>query len=158
MPHTVPSRSVAARTPVSTAGHCWLCLHGRPSNTQRQVWFSLLWGSLHLSLGPHEHEVSFAPSKHLWKLWDLILNAIASLIPSCWDFSFALGHGVSFFGGIQHPPIDGFSAASCDFGVLAGDEHMSFYPTILIFMDYKYKLYNFNKSIRTSKKFNSLLW
>ena len=24
------------------------------------------------------------------------------LLPSCWGFSFVLGHGVSFFGGIQH--------------------------------------------------------
>ena len=39
---------------------------------------------------------------------------------------------ISFFGGIQHSPIDGCLAASCNFGVLAGkDEHTSFYSTIL---------------------------
>ena len=27
------------------------------------------------------------------------------LLPFCWDFSFALGHGVSFFGGIQHSAV-----------------------------------------------------
>ena len=37
-----------------------------------------------------------------------------------------------FFGGFQHPPVDDCSAASCDFGVLVGDEHMSFYSPILI--------------------------
>ena len=37
-----------------------------------------------------------------------------------------------FFGGIQHSPVDGCSVASCNFGVLVGeDEHMSFYSTIL---------------------------
>ena len=51
---------------------------------------------------------------------------------SCWGFSFALGHGVSFFGGIQHSPVDDCSVASCNFGVLTGeDEHMSFYFAIL---------------------------
>ena len=32
-------------------------------------------------------------------------------------FSFALGHGLSFFGWIQHSPVNGYSAASCNFGV-----------------------------------------
>ena len=30
----------------------------------------------------------------------MILNTISPLLPSCWGFSFALGHGVSFLGGI----------------------------------------------------------
>ena len=42
-------------------------------------------------------------------------------LPSCWGFSFALGRGVSFFGGIQHSSVSGFSTASCKFGVLAGE-------------------------------------
>ena len=47
-------------------------------------------------------------------------------------FFFALGLGVSFFGGIQHSLIDGCSAASCNSGVLAGeDEPTSFYSAIL---------------------------
>ena len=36
--------------------------------------------------------------------------------------SFALGLGASFFGGIQHSPIDGCLAVSCNFGDLAGEE------------------------------------
>ena len=37
----------------------------------------------------------FEPSERLWRVWSLILNAISPLLPSCWGFSFALGHGVS---------------------------------------------------------------
>ena len=52
--------------------------------------------------------------------------------PSWWGFSFACGHGVSFFGGIQHSPVNGGSAVSCNFGVLIReDECMSFYSAIL---------------------------
>ena len=37
-----------------------------------------------------------------------------------------------FFGRFQDPPVDGCSIASCDFGALAvGDEHISFYSSIL---------------------------
>ena len=61
----------------------------------------------------------------------MILNMISPLLLSCWGFSFALGHGVSFFGGIQHSAVNGCSAASCNFGVLAGeDECTSFYSTV----------------------------
>ncbi|MBS4111584.1 hypothetical protein KG031_11360, partial [Streptococcus pneumoniae] len=68
----------------------------------------------------------------------MILNVISPLLPSCWGFSFALGFGVSFFGGIQHSPVDGCSAASCDFGApKGGDERMSFYSTILLCKDGK---------------------
>ena len=79
---------------------------------------------------PGVHKVLSEPSKNLWPVWGLILNAILPLLPSCCGFSFALGHGVYFFGGIQHSPVDGCSAASCNFGVLSGeDEHTSFYST-----------------------------
>ncbi|KAB0363317.1 hypothetical protein FD754_007473 [Muntiacus muntjak] len=55
--------------------------------------------------------------EHLWWERGLILNVISSLLPSCRGFSFALGHGLSFFGGIQHFPVDGCSRVSCiDFG------------------------------------------
>ena len=49
------------------------------------------------SLGPDVDKVLFEPSKHLWQVWGLILNAIFPLLPSCWGFSFALGCGVPFF-------------------------------------------------------------
>ena len=61
---------------------------------------------------------------------------ISSLLPSCWGFSFALRFGVSFFGGIQHSPVDGFSATSCNFGVLAKeDERMSFFSAHVDIID-----------------------
>ena len=96
----------------------------RHSNTQRQA--QSRWGLLGCT------EVLFEPSEHIWCVWGLILNVILLVLLSCWDFSFALGHRVTFFGGIQHSPVHGCSAASCNFGVLAGeDECTSFYSTIL---------------------------
>ena len=69
------------------------------------------------------HKVLFEPSEHLWQVWLLIPNVIFPLLPSCWGFSFALGSRVYF-------PVDGCSSASCNFGVLAEDECMSFSSTI----------------------------
>ena len=97
---------------------------GDTQTLKRQVWLSLCGvsqcaqgfvGAPRVSLASMEFD-----SKH-----DLSL-------PSCWGFSFALEHGVSFFGGIQHSPIDGCSTASSNFGVLTGeDDHTSFSSTIL---------------------------
>ena len=82
-------------------------------------------------LGPGVHKALFEPSKHLWCIWGLILNVISPLLPPCWGLSFAFGHGVSFFGYIQHSPVDGFSAVSCNFEVLIGeDDCTSFYSAI----------------------------
>ena len=36
----------------------------------------------------------------------MIANTTLPLLPFCWGFSFALGHGVSFFGRIQHSPYN----------------------------------------------------
>ena len=74
------------------------------------------------SLGPGSHKVLFEPSKCLSWVWGLTLNMILPLLPSCWGFSFALGWGISFFGGIQHSPVDGCSAVSCNFGLLMGED------------------------------------
>ena len=41
--------------------------------------------------------------------------------------SFAPGHGVAFYDGIQHSPVDGCSAASCNLEIL--QENMSAYPS-----------------------------
>ena len=68
----------------------------------------------------------------LWWVRGLILNAIAPFLLSCCSFSFDLGYGVSFWGGFQHSPVDGCSAASCSFDVLTGeDERTCFYSAIL---------------------------
>ena len=73
------------------------CLLRRHSETQRQVWLTLLWRQLLLFLGPSAHKLLFVSSEHLSRVWDLILNAIALLLPSCCGFSFVLGCRVSFF-------------------------------------------------------------
>ena len=52
---------------------------------------------------------------------------IVPLLPSLCSFFFVFGHGVSFFGGFRHPPVNG----CCNFGALTGDECTSFYSTIL---------------------------
>ena len=95
-------------------------------DTQTQFWLSLCGVS-----GSWCTQGWFESSEHFWQVRSLILNTISPLLPSHWVFSFALGHGVYFFGGIQHSPVDGCSAVSCNFGVLAGeDERTSFYSTI----------------------------
>ena len=73
----------------------------------------------------------FEPSERLWRVWGLIVNVILPLLLSSWGFSFAFGYGISVFGGIQHSPFDGCSVESCNFGVLAEDEHASFCTAIL---------------------------
>ena len=84
------------------------------------------------SLGPDTHKALFEPSKHLWRVWGLILNMILPFLLSFWGFFFALGFWGIFFAGIQHSPVDDCSAVSCNFGVLAGEDvHTSIYSAIL---------------------------
>ena len=59
-------------------------------------------------------------------------TVIVPLLSSCCGFFFVFGHGVSFFGVFQHPPVNGGSTASCSFGALTGGgELTSFYSAIL---------------------------
>ena len=56
---------------------------------------------------------------------------IAPLLLSLCSFFFVCGCGISF-DGFQYPPFNGCSTASCNFGVLTGeDEHPSFYSATL---------------------------
>ena len=91
-----------------TSGHSWASLG------------QSLVGSLFLSPEVSCTQVLFEPSEHLWYVRGLILNMILALLESCWGFSFAFVYGISFFGGI-HFLINGYSSASCSFGVLAED-------------------------------------
>ena len=75
------------------------------------------------------HKVLREPSKRLWWVCCLIQNSILPLQPTCWGFSFALGPGASFFDVIQHSPVNGCSAVSCNFGVL--QEKLSTCPSTL---------------------------
>ena len=61
-------------------------------------------------------------------------NLIVPLLLSCCGFPCVLGYKVSFSVVFQCPPVNSYSIASCDFGVLAReDECMSFYSTVLGF-------------------------
>ena len=110
--------------------HCGkpLLTHTSTGDTQTHFWLSVCGFS-----GSCCTQGLFEPSECLWWVRGLILIAILPLLLSFWGFSFALEHRVSFFGGIQHSPIDGFLVASCNFGVLAGvNEHMSLDSTIFL--------------------------
>ena len=48
---------------------------------------------------PGAHKVVFEPSKHLWKVWGLILNTISPLLPSCWASPLHLDVGYLFLVG-----------------------------------------------------------
>ena len=116
-------RSAAPRAPALQQATADPHLRRRQSNT---VLGQSLWGLEALV------RARFVPSECLWWIFGLILNIISPLLLSCWGFSFTHGCGVSFFGGIQHSPVDGYSAASCNFGVLAEDESTSFYSSFYI--------------------------
>ena len=118
-------RSAAPRTPAPAAGHCW------PVPPQDWLSFCGVFGSWCT-------QGLFEPSKCLWWEWSLILNVTSPILPSCWGFLFALGYGIPFFGGIQHSPVHGCSAASCNFGVLLGEgECTSFYSAIFLHHTHK---------------------
>ena len=110
------------------------CPHGRPlltcaSTGDTQTLKGRSGSDSVGSLGPGAHKVLFEPSEHLWQVWGVIVNTISVLLTSCWGFScLDIGYFFFFFfGGIQHCPVNGCSAASCNFGVFEGeDEHMSF--------------------------------
>ena len=122
LPRSAASRALVLSPRQATADLC-LCrrhlLRGRSGSVSMG------------SLGPGVQKVLFELSEHLRRIWGLILNMISHLLPSCLGFSFALGRRVSFFGGIQHSPLDGCLAVSCNFEVLGGeDECLSFYSAI----------------------------
>jgi hypothetical protein len=103
----------------------------RSSNTHRQVWLSLLWRSLLLSLGPGAHKILFMPSKSLWQVCGLILTWLCPSYHLVVTSSLSLDVGYLFFGGFQHPSVSGCSAASWDFDVLTGGEGCtSFYSAM----------------------------
>ena len=107
-----------------------LCLTGDTQTLKGRSGSVSVW-----SLAPCVNKVLFEPSKSLWQVWGLILQAILPLLLSYWAFPlFDLGHWVSFFGGIQHPSADGCSAASCSFGVPTREyDCMSFCSTSLFY-------------------------
>ena len=98
--------------------------------TYRQVWLSLCGVTAPLPLVLVHTRFCLCPLS-LWKVWGLSSMWLCPSYHLVKD-SFVLGCGVSFFGGFQHPPVNGCSAASCDFVVLTEeDECTFFYSTIL---------------------------
>ena len=79
-------KSAAPRAPSLWQSTADPYLHRRCSNT---VLSQSLWGPWVLVQG------LFEPSEHPWWEWGLIPNVNFPLVPSCWGFFFALGHGVS---------------------------------------------------------------
>ena len=122
--HGLCDQVAAPRAPAPAAGHCWLA---PPQKTQTQVWLRLckvsgswcaqgfVW-ALRASLAGMGFDTKrdFFPS-----------NILLGLLFCPWMWGI-------FFGGIQHSPVDGYSEASCNCGVLTGeDELMFFFSTIL---------------------------
>ena len=54
----------------------------------------------------------------------IVIVALLPSLSAASSLSFRVGY--LFFVGFQHAPVNGGSTASCDFGALSGDEHMSF--------------------------------
>ena len=117
-------RSAAARAPAPVAGSFW------PVPPQEMLKHSKA-GLVSLCGISWSHKVLFEPSEYLWQVWGLILDKILPLLPSCWGFSFALGHGVSFLVG-SNIVLSMAVHSELYFGVLTGEvQHMFFYSSIL---------------------------
>ena len=66
------------------------------------------------------HFVGYPPAGYrIWFYHDCAPPTI-----SC-SFFFVFGHGVSFFGRFQSPPVCGCSTSSCDFGAFAGGDEQN---------------------------------
>ena len=84
-------RSAAPRASAPAAGHCWPI---PPQETLRHSKAGLVQSLQHLLVC-----ITFclSPLSVSGWVWGLIRNVISPLLPSCWGFSFALGHGNLFF-------------------------------------------------------------
>ena len=106
---------------------------GSPSPFARSLGWEIWWGAQNLHkvgelLGYYCYPVCGSPTRQVWNLILLCLcpSSVSLWLRLCiwtWDI---------FFGGFQCPPVNGCSAASCNFGVLAGgNEPTSCYSAIL---------------------------
>ena len=89
----------------------WLSLCGVSGSWCAQGFVGVLLASL-AGMG-FDSKCDFAPPT-------ILLGLL--LCPWMWD---------TFFGGMQHSPVDGYSAVSCNFGILTEDECVSVYSAIL---------------------------
>ena len=97
-----------------------------------KAWLRLLWGSLLLSPETWYTQGFICALKESLVLMAFDFNVIVPFLLSCCCFSFVLECGISYFGEFQHTPVNACLEASCDFGVLTGEECMSFYSTIFM--------------------------
>ena len=131
-PHTEPPRTAAARAPVPAAGHCWST---PPQETLK-----------HSEAGLAESPGIITPFPGSRCTQGFVFALQASLAGMRFDFKCDCAPPTILlqlficpwmwgiiFGGFQHFPVNGCSAASCSFGVLAGeDECTSFYSAIFV--------------------------
>ena len=101
------------RSHSNTHGQVWLNLCGFSSWAKHFVW--ALWASL-AGMG-FDSKHNFASPTILFRLL---------LCPWRW--------GILFFGGIQHSPVDGCSAVSCSFWVLAAEDECLFFNFAILFV------------------------
>ena len=91
------SQICCSQSPIPAAGHSWpmslqeTFKHSKAGLVQSPVGVCdpFIWSSC--------TEVLFVPFECLWRIWDLLVNAIVPLLPSHQGFSFVLGCRVSFF-------------------------------------------------------------
>ena len=125
MPPAVWPRSAAPRVPSPVVGHCWPVFLQETLKHSKDGLAQSLWGL-------QVHTRFF-----FWALWTSLkgtgFDSKCNFAPPTIFLGLLLCRWmwVSFCGGIQHSPVYGYSAASCTFGVLAGDKHTSFYSTVL---------------------------
>ena len=87
------SQVCCSQSPCPDGSHCWpVSLQERLKHSKAGLPQSPLVVAAPFP-GSWCTHVLFAPFKHLWQVWGLILNTTR---PSCWDFFLALGCGVSF--------------------------------------------------------------
>ena len=154
--HAAAPNLAAARIPAPMACHCW------PVPLQETLHYSKagLAQSLVESLVSGAHMVLSEPSECLWRVQGFILNVILPLQPSCWGFSFSLGCGEYFFGGIHHSPVNGCLVVSCNF-LEFSQEKVSACPSTLPSWEVMNKCFlraiEFTQCIELGIKFNRLV-
>ena len=112
----------------------WSDSLGIPSPFVRSPGWGAWCGVLNLHNGGRTSLVLLFSSLWVTQLAGMGLDfiMIVPLLLSCCGFFFVFGCRVPFLDGFWHPPMDGCSTASCDFGALTGgDEHTVFYSAIL---------------------------
>ena len=127
--HAMPPRTAAASASVTMAGHCWLM---PPQETSKHSQAGLIQFLVGVTAALPWVLVCTGFVCALQESLASIgfdFNMTEPLLPSHCYF-LVLGCQISVFGGFQHPPVEGCSAANCKFGALTGEDE-SFYSVIV---------------------------